>query len=140
MVDTRPWRHLYKTAAWQRLRGSQLAQEPLCRYCSEMGRTTAATVCDHIEPHKGDEALFFDPCNLQSLCKQCHDSVKQREEHLGVRIGADASGYPLDPKHHWNAEGGSVKNHRQGEGRGKSSEAEALGPAWAPSFLANSLG
>ena len=119
MADSRPWRHLYKTAAWQRLRESQLAQEPLCRYCSEMGRTTAATVCDHIEPHKGDEQLFFDADNLQSLCKTCHDSVKQREEHLGIRIGADTNGYPLDPSHHWNAEGGAVKKLSAGGGAGQ---------------------
>lgn len=114
MASPRPWRHLYKTAAWQRLRRVQLAQDPLCLYCSEMGRVTAATVCDHIEPHKGDEELFFDHNNLQSLCKPCHDSVKQREERLGVRIGADINGYPLGQKHHWNAEGGAAKKNSSG--------------------------
>ncbi|MDO6587341.1 HNH endonuclease [Salipiger sp. 1_MG-2023] len=40
---------------------------------------TSAEV-DHITPHKGDETLFFDPGNLQALCKLCHASRKQREE------------------------------------------------------------
>ncbi|WP_327198035.1 HNH endonuclease [Sporanaerobacter acetigenes] len=28
---------------------------------------------DHIEPHKGNEDLFYDINNLQSLCKSCHE-------------------------------------------------------------------
>ena len=54
----------------------------------------AATVVDHIVPHKGDEARFHDLNNLQSLCATCHNSVKQRIE-LGqevVTFGAD--GWP----------------------------------------------
>ena len=37
-------------------------------------------VADHITPHRGDEALFWDMCNGQCLCKRCHDRDKQREE------------------------------------------------------------
>lgn len=101
-MDSRPWRHLYSTKRWHRLRWHQLQAEPLCRYCAAMGRTTAATVVDHITPHKGDESLFHDPANLQSLCKPCHDSAKQAEEKSGRVIGGDANGVPLDPNHHWN--------------------------------------
>jgi 5-methylcytosine-specific restriction endonuclease McrA len=56
---------------------------------------TPATICDHIIAHKGDEDLFWDADNLQSLCKPCHDRIKQREE-LGqgvVRFGPD--GWPV---------------------------------------------
>lgn len=101
--DDRPWRWLYKTGRWQRLRQAQLTAEPCCKYCDAAGRVTAATIVDHIVPHKGDEALFFDPDNLQSLCKSHHDSTKQREEHKGAIIGGDVDGIPLDPAHHWNA-------------------------------------
>ena len=101
-MDSRPWRHLYSTKRWHRLRWHQLQAEPLCRYCAAMGRTTAATVVDHITPHKGGESLFHDPANLQSLCKPCHDSAKQAEEKSGRVIGGDVNGVPLDPNHHWN--------------------------------------
>lgn len=37
-------------------------------------------VCDHVKPHRGDERLFWDEANLQTLCKPCHDRDKQREE------------------------------------------------------------
>lgn len=102
MADPRrPWRRLYNTRRWQRLRLAQLRQAPLCRMCQDMGKTTPATVVDHTVPHKGDESLFFDPGNLGSMCKLCHDSVKQREEKTGQIAGCDASGWPLDPGHHW---------------------------------------
>ncbi|SPA17227.1 Putative phage holin (fragment) [Cupriavidus taiwanensis] len=60
-----------------------------------------ATVVDHVRPHRGDRRLFLDRTNLQSLCKLCHDSVKQRMEH-GQMVGCSLDGMPLDPRHHWN--------------------------------------
>lgn len=91
------WRRLYSTARWKRLRLHRLDQEPLCRLCRDrFKRITPANVCDHIVPHKGDEQLFFDYANTQSLCKPCHDIHKHREE-IGAlerpEFGAD--GYPL---------------------------------------------
>ena len=35
---------------------------------------------DHIIPHKGDEALFWDEDNLQSLCTPCHNQKTARED------------------------------------------------------------
>lgn len=96
------YRHLYKTARWLRARADQLAREPLCRMCAAQGFTTAATVCDHIDPDdKLNPDLFFTGAK-QSLCKPHHDSTKQREEKRGHVIGCDASGRPLDPQHPWN--------------------------------------
>jgi len=40
--------------------------------CHELGRVTPATVTDHIRPPKGDQALFWDPRNRQSLCDRCN--------------------------------------------------------------------
>lgn len=101
--DTRPWRHLYNTKAWHRLRAIRLRDEPVCRMCAQQGRVTAATIVDHIKPHKGDDALFFDYDNTQALCKTHHDSAKQKAEKRGViEIGNTVSGEPLDPDHHWN--------------------------------------
>ena len=80
---------------WDKERKHYLLHHPLCTYCLEQGKTTAATVVDHIQPHKGDMDLFWDVNNWQALCKHCHDSIKQREEKRGRRIGYDVSGIPL---------------------------------------------
>tara|TARA_R110000868_G_scaffold40447_1_gene139510 strand:- start:161 stop:457 length:297 start_codon:yes stop_codon:yes gene_type:complete len=89
-----PHHHLYNSAAWRRLRERQLSQSPLCVYCLEDEVITAATICDHIEPHRGNvDAFWRGP--FQSLCKACHDGRKQREE-LGLSVkGATADGWPL---------------------------------------------
>ena len=96
------WKHLYNTALWKKLRLNQLSKEPICKYCEQQGRVEIATVVDHIKPHKGDEILFFNPKNLQSMCKQHHDSTKAREENSEISLGCDSQGIPLDPNHHWN--------------------------------------
>jgi 5-methylcytosine-specific restriction endonuclease McrA len=88
---------LYSTARWKRLRERQLTIKPLCRFCIESDVVEAATVVDHVIPHRGDQTLFYDPDNLQSLCATCHSSTKQRIE-LGqnvVNFGAD--GWPRGP-------------------------------------------
>lgn len=95
------WQRLYSLARWKRTRIAHLRSCPLCVMCKAQGYTTAATVVDHIKAHKGDVDLFFDPDNLQSLCKLHHDSVKQAEEKGGTIIGCDKNGEPLDPSHHW---------------------------------------
>ncbi len=69
---------------WQQYREQYLAQHPLCVMCTARGLVTAATVVDHKVPHRGDERLFWDPNNHQSLCKPDHDSVKQREDAAGT--------------------------------------------------------
>lgn len=79
---------------------------PLCAFCQQMGKVQEANIVDHRIPHKGDTALFYSAGNLQSLCKHCHDSHKQRQEVTGVLIGGDEHGVPVDPSHHWNKTGG----------------------------------
>jgi 5-methylcytosine-specific restriction endonuclease McrA len=80
---------------WRKARSAYLSRHPLCRYCEARGSTTAATVVDHITPHRGDEALFWDATNWQPLCKQCHDSDKQRQEagRWAPDVGLD--GWPV---------------------------------------------
>lgn len=86
---------------WQKRRAAQLRDEPLCRICRALGRVTAATIADHITPHRGDPELFEGP--LQSLCAPCHSSIKQAQEKGGGRFrGCDEHGRPLDPAHWWN--------------------------------------
>jgi len=93
---------LYGSRLWQALRKQQLALQPLCVMCEALGVVKASEVVDHIKPHRGDKTLFFNVNNLQSLCKQCHDSHKQRLEKTGKIIGGDINGNPIDPNHHWN--------------------------------------
>jgi 5-methylcytosine-specific restriction protein A len=75
-----PWRRWYKTTRWKTLRLARLQADPLCAFCKRDGRVTAATVVDHVHPHRGDERRFFDFGNTQSLCKPCHDREKQAAE------------------------------------------------------------
>ena len=48
-------------------------EHPLCAECLKNSVLTPATVVDHIVPHRGDYALFWDENNWQPLCKSCHD-------------------------------------------------------------------
>jgi len=87
---------------WLKARASYLLSHPLCVYCEKLKRVTAATVVDHIVPHRGDQALFWDKSNWQSLCKPHHDAAKQAEDQAGIELGCDADGIPLSSAHRWN--------------------------------------
>jgi 5-methylcytosine-specific restriction protein A len=67
--------------------------------CFEEGRIQAASVVDHIIPHKGDLVRFSSYVNTQSLCKLCHDSTKQIIEKRGYSTKIGSDGWPIDPKH-----------------------------------------
>lgn len=74
---------------WQKARATFLSrpENVLCRMCSERGLMVLATVVDHVIPHRGDQALFWDTSNWQPLCRRCHDGRKQAEER---RVAAAA--------------------------------------------------
>ncbi|WP_407657456.1 HNH endonuclease [Limnobaculum xujianqingii] len=97
---------------WQQARLVYLRDNPLCVMCLDMGRYEPATVVDHIIPHRMKEAttedemkvaqrLFWSRKNWQGLCKQHHDSTKQRMEKSGKAIGCSVDGLPLDLNSHW---------------------------------------
>lgn len=78
-----PWRRWYKTARWQALRLKIFVRDRFtCQMagCARIEGDTSKLVCDHKTPHRGDERLFWDEANLQTLCKPCHDSLKQAAE------------------------------------------------------------
>lgn len=80
-----PWRKWYSTARWRQLRMEVLTEAMFsCAHCKRLEGKTALLVADHIRPHRGDPALFWDRANLQCLCKQCHDRHKQSLERGGV--------------------------------------------------------
>lgn len=87
---------------WQKARATYLKAHPLCAEHMRRGQVVAATVVDHIVPHRGDQQLFWDKANWQSLCKRCHDSHKQRLEKSGIDAGCNLAGIPIDKAHHWN--------------------------------------
>lgn len=94
------YHYLYNSHRWRKIRKAHLEAYPLCVMCEGQGHVTLASVCDHIEPHKGDEELFYNG-PFQSLCKLHHDSTKQRMEHYSRELGGNDQGEPLDRRSHW---------------------------------------
>ncbi len=78
----------YNSTLWGRIRKIQLSRQPLCEACLSEGRTTPATVVDHIEAIK-ESGPQLDLENLQSLCASCH-SKKHSED--GSRWGKQKGG------------------------------------------------
>lgn len=90
---------------WRTARATYLASHPLCKDHEQRGHIVAATIVDHIVPHRGDLALFWSRSNWQPLCKPCHDSHKQRLESGTPTPGCNTQGLPTDPAHHWHRKG-----------------------------------
>ncbi len=67
-------------ARWREARAAYLAAHPLCVDCQRRGQLVPATVVDHITPHRGDPALFWDTDNWQPLCEQCHNAKTARTD------------------------------------------------------------
>ena len=83
-----PWRKWYGTARWQKLRLTIWRRDLFTCQWPGCGRVTADTsqlVADHKVPHRGDERLFWDENNIQTLCSHCHSSKKQRAERAAMR-------------------------------------------------------
>lgn len=110
-AEAEAYRHLYLDKRWRGPHGirRQALRRDLytCQRCGciviEGNRHhPRAAVVNHKTPHKGDPVLFFDLANTETVCKQDHDTLIQREEARGYKIGADLDGRPLDPHHPWN--------------------------------------
>ncbi len=86
----------YDSPRWRNARRRQLHDHPLCVMCLQEGLAIAASVADHIVPHRGDEQFFWDG-ELQSLCASHHSSDKRRAE-LG---NADRPKFSKDGKPVW---------------------------------------
>ena len=63
-----------------------------------MGRVVPSWGVDHVEPHRGDEALFWDEGNWQATCEWHHSTVKQQLEHLFDRGRITAADLRLDSR------------------------------------------
>ena len=69
------------TREWEKARRLFLQRNPLCAH---PGCGAPATVVDHVTPHRGDPALFWDRSNWQPLCAHHHNAHKQRLERAGM--------------------------------------------------------
>ena len=65
---------------WQQARAGFLKSHPLCADHLKRGQVVAASVVDHITPHRGDQNLFWDKSNWQPLCQSCHNAKTARED------------------------------------------------------------
>jgi len=68
------------TSKWERERKRYLDEHPLCVHCEAEGRVEAATVVDHIVPHRGDLKLFWRRSNWQALCTTHHNRKTATED------------------------------------------------------------
>lgn len=81
-ASTQHWRAWYKSPRWRALRASVLLRDRFtCAMCGRIEGDTSKMVCDHIKPHRGDDALFWSESNLQTLCASpCHNAHKQARD------------------------------------------------------------
>lgn len=80
------------SARWDKTSKGYLARHVMCAACAAAGMDEAARVTDHIVPHRGDMALFWNKNNWQPCCRWHHDVVKQSLEHsfgCGRLVSAD---------------------------------------------------
>jgi len=84
-ASRQPWRAWYRTARWRQLSWAVRVEAAFtCARCGVVDGRPRQTVADHVVPHRGCEARFWDRGNLQCLCKGCHDGAKQAEECRGA--------------------------------------------------------
>ena|SRR6266850_7183578 len=94
----RPWARWYGLKRWRDRARRQLQAHPLCAMCLEHGVVIPAQVADHVVPHHGDPQLFWFG-ELQSVCKDHHDSTKQQIERSGFERTIGVDGWAVDPNH-----------------------------------------
>lgn len=101
MTERKPWDHGGRESAAKRgygykhrkLREQLFRREPLCRACAAKGRTTIATIADHIQPlAKGGAA--HDLSNMQPLCPACHQDKSNADKGHRVKPNTGLDGWP----------------------------------------------
>lgn len=68
-----PHHRLYGTNAWRVLRAQYLEEQPFCERCGAVGY-----IVHHRVSHHGDEGMFFDWGNLETVCNRCHEQEHKR--------------------------------------------------------------
>lgn len=80
-----PWRKLYQTKEWSELRRLCFERDLyICQrsgvLCTGKGNEPNTAIANHKIPHHGDPVLFFDLDNLETVSKEVHDGLIQRQE------------------------------------------------------------
>ena len=89
-AEAEPWRKWYSTARWRRLRLEVLDRDDYtCQCgCGVAEGDLSKLVADHVRPHRGDAALFWNKANLRTLrASPCHNKIKQAEEARARALG-----------------------------------------------------
>ena len=65
----------YNTSAWRKLRKQHLKRHPHCVKCG----STEKLQVHHTVPPRGNESLFYDEYNLETVCATCHRVLTAKE-------------------------------------------------------------
>ena len=84
-VSNQPKPKRLRGRASQERRQRIFRRHPLCVVCEQAGRTTLATIADHIVPLAENGA--DDETNMQGLCRDCHQAKTIEESKRGVERG-----------------------------------------------------
>lgn len=68
---------------WAKASAGHRRDHPLCEYCRLVDQVKACELVDHLYPHRGDQALFWNTTYWVSCCNDCHNTFKQRLERRG---------------------------------------------------------
>lgn len=84
-------RHLYGTKRWADLRLAVFVRDNFTcqrtgQLCSGAYPADNSPTANHKTPHRGDERLFWDINNLETVTKAVHDKIIQAEEQ-GAIVG-----------------------------------------------------
>lgn len=81
---------------WSKTSKGFLRSHPLCVAHEANGLVVPAGLVDHIIPHKGDMALFWDPTNWQALSIDAHERIKKVLENRWLLGEIDDKDLRLD--------------------------------------------
>jgi len=87
---------LYHDTKWIAARSRYLAEHPHCLGCQAIGQQAQATVIDHIIPHFGNVARFWDVANWQPCCDWHHNSIKATLEKKWLRAELQSDALALN--------------------------------------------
>ena len=73
------------TSRWARVAAEYRRQHPYCVMCDKQGIVSPAECVDHVVPHQGNDKLFWDESNWQSLCWACHNNKTANERRRANR-------------------------------------------------------
>jgi 5-methylcytosine-specific restriction protein A len=60
-------------------------RRPWCLGCEAIGRRTPTAVPDHVVPHRGNQAIFWNTAKWQPACRWHHDAIKPVLERMTPR-------------------------------------------------------